>query len=421
MKRTIEKLNQQRRDKEENFKSQLEELKKKGDDLQKLLDTLQSIPENSLGAPPSEDVSPESEDKEKRLFPSFRRQLKQEGQAQLHNENATPLLNQISQTLEQNLVLSKEILSSFTSLLETTSELMDAKDKEWDALGSNHVGMIFKSMEWRVDKLAAESEDARRLMKKFFLLKERLNELLALLEEKKMPSPSLVKDILAPLEDWRYTGFENRYRGTEEETAKKLEVYVPYFKLKGKVLDLGCGRGEFLSLLDKSGLEAEGVDLNQQMVDICRDKGLNCTRTDILDTLAGMENGSLGGIFSAQVIEHLPPEYLKRVIELAYHKLAPEGYLILETINPTSVFALVQIYYLDLSHRQPIHPQALKFLMESSGFSDIEIKFSSELLQEKLQNLPQTDEASEIANRNFDKLNNLLFSAPNYAAIGKKT
>ena len=186
------------------------------------------------------------------------------------------------------------------------------------------------------------------------------------------------------------------------------------------MLDLGCGRGEFLTLLAENGITAEGIDINEQMIDICRERGLNCSKADILDKLAESEEESLGGIFSSQVIEHMPPNYLKRVIELAFHKLAPSSYIVLETINPTSVFALVQIYYLDLSHQKPIHPQALKFLLENSGFEDVEIKFSSELREEKLQELPSADEVSTILNRNVDKLNKLLYSAPNYAAIGQK-
>jgi len=92
----------------------------------------------------------------------------------------------------------------------------------------------------------------------------------------------------------------------------------------------------------------------------------------------------------------------------------------LETINPTSVFALVQIYYLDLSHQRPIHPQALKFLLETSGFEEVEIKYSDGLSEERLQNLPGADETSAILNQNIDSLNKLLYSAPNYAAIARK-
>ncbi|MCJ7579415.1 MAG: class I SAM-dependent methyltransferase, partial [Candidatus Aminicenantes bacterium] len=313
-----------------------------------------------------------------------------------------------------------ELVSTLSDLMETNTALMDAKDKEWDALGSNHVGQIFKSMEWRVDDLAAAYKDVNLLMKKFLLLKEKLNELLSTLKENKLPSPRLVEEVLLPLEDWRYAGFENRYRGSEDEVKKQQENYLDFFRQEKKVLDLGCGRGEFLSLLSEKGITAEGIDINEQMIDICRERGLNCSKADILDKLAESEEESLGGIFSSQVIEHMPPNYLKRVIELAFFKLAPSSYIVLETVNPTSVFALVQIFFLDLSHQKPIHPQALKFLLENAGFKDVEIKFSSELQQEKLQEMPTADEGSTILNRNVDKLNKLLYSAPNYAAIGQK-
>jgi len=129
----------------------------------------------------------------------------------------------------------------------------------------------------------------------------------------------------------------------------------------------------------------------------------------------------LGGIFSSQVIEHLPPSYLKKMIELAYFKLEAGSRIVLETINPVSVFSLVQIYYLDISHKQPVHPRALKFLLESAGFENVEITYSSPLEAEKLKELPASEELARILNENIDKLNELLYSPSNYAAIGIKT
>jgi O-antigen chain-terminating methyltransferase len=120
------------------------------------------------------------------------------------------------------------------------------------------------------------------------------------------------------------------------------------------------------------------------------------------------------------VIEHLPPQYLKKLIEMCHYKLAPGGTLVLETVNPLSVFALVQVYYLDLSHRNPIHPQALKFMLEASGFEDVEIKYSSPLEREKLQPLPGADDRTAVLNRNIDSLNELLFGPVNYAAVARR-
>jgi len=397
MRRTLEKLAQKRKEKEGEFTKKLNEIKEKS--------------KASAFKPPL---------RLKQLLSRLEEILKSEDKA-LINQQVLLIFYEFQSTLEQSLNQIRGILSSLTDLMELNASLADAKDKEWDALGSNHVGMIFKSMEWRVDKLAAEYQDVKILMKKFLLLKEKLNELHSTLEEKKIPSPPQVREILEPLEDWRYTGFENRFRGTEEEVKKQQEIYLPYFKNGGKALDLGCGRGEFMELLKENGIEAEGVDINGQMIDICRDKGLNCTKGDILEKLAAFEDGTLGGVFSSQVIEHLPPSYLTRMIELAFFKLGSSGCIVLETINPTSVFSLVQIYFLDISHQKPIHPQMLKFLLENAGFEEVEIKYSHPLELERLQNLPGADEMSSLLNQNIDNLNKLLYAPPNYAAIGKKT
>jgi 2-polyprenyl-3-methyl-5-hydroxy-6-metoxy-1,4-benzoquinol methylase len=421
MRRIIEKLAQKRKTKEEDFAKKLKEIKETSSQdfslknslrfknlLNRLEDLLKSLEEPS-------------EKKKRGISPPFTKSKKAASSQELINQQVHLTLAEFQNILDQNYTQIKQLFSQISELVQLNSSLADARDREWDALGSNHVGMIFKSMEWRVDKLAAEYQDVKILMKKFLFLKEELNKLLSVLEKKNIPSPAQVKKFLEPLEDWRYAGFENRFRGYEEGVKKQQESYLPYFKKKGKVLDLGCGRGEFLELLEKKGIEAVGIDLNDQMVDICLEKGLNCKKGDILEKLAEWDDNSLSGIFSSQVIEHLTPSHLKRMIELAYFKLAPSSYMVLETINPTSVFSLVQIYFLDLSHQKPLHPQAIKFLMESMGFEEVEIKYSSPIEEDRLQELPGADENSSILNQNIDKLNKLLYAPSNYASIGKKT
>lgn len=313
-----------------------------------------------------------------------------------------------------------EILTALADTIHTNASLTAARDREWDALGSNHVGMIFNSLEWKVNRLSAETRDAALLIKTFTGLREKLTRLLDLLEERKDPSPKLVTELLSPLDDWRYTAFENRYRGDAENVRRQQESYLDYFPEKGKIMDLGCGRGEFLELLEDRGREAEGVDISRQMIDICRDKGLTCERADLLEKLSASPDNALSGVFSSQVVEHLPPTYLQRLVETIYAKLRPAGTVILETVNPLSVFALVQIYFLDMTHQQPLHPQALRFLLENAGFERIEIRYDSPLTKEALQSLPAGDEIDEVLNRNFEKLNDLLYAPANYAVIGVK-
>lgn len=418
MRRTLERLAQERQNKEQELGRRLDEIKQKAqaDRLAQNAATLEPILSRLR------ELLKKEQEKHpfKGLFPSGRTRTSRAKAASAFHEQVFLLLREQQNILLQNIASTRNLALSAEDLIRQLSALVDAKDKEWDALGSNHVGLIFKSLEWRVDKLAAESEDAALLMKKFILLREKLDRVLAALEEKKLPQPEEARALLEPLEDGRYTAFENRFRGREEEVKKQLREYVPYFRRDAMVLDLGCGRGEFLELLREEGIEAAGVDSNGLMADICLDKGLRCRKGDILEYLAEWQDGTLGGIFSSQVIEHLPPQYLKKLIELSRCKLSPGGTLVFETINPLSVFALVQVYYLDLSHRNPIHPQALKFMLEASGFEDVEIKYSSPLERERLQTLPGADEPTAILNRNIDSLNELLFGPVHYAAVARR-
>jgi 2-polyprenyl-3-methyl-5-hydroxy-6-metoxy-1,4-benzoquinol methylase len=399
MRRTIENLSQRTKEKYDALAKEIEGLKKKTKELTSSgsalrLQHLMSRMEELVS---TEDLSPDI----------FRQQV-------------ALTFSEFQKTLDKNIAQTQDLFLSLAGLMEANIDLMDAKDREWDALGSNHVGMIFKSMEWRVDKLAVVYEDVNLLMKKFLLLKEQLDRLLGVLEEKHLPAREKVQEILQPLKDWHYAAFENRHRGNEEEVKKQQSQFLAYFQGKGKMLDLGCGRGEFLEICRDNGIDARGIDMNDQMIEICRDKGLDCQKGDILETLALMQDKALGGIFSSQVIEHLSPAQLKRLIELAYFKLKAGGAVVFETINPASVFALVQIYFLDLSHQKPIHPQTLKFMLESSGFEDVEISYSQSLEEEQLQTLPGAGETASILNRNIDNLNRLLYAPPNYSALGIK-
>lgn len=419
MKRTLEKLAQDRKDKEEAFSQKLEEVRRKA---QEFIDTQSELKLNRFVRRLEEilAVLRETPPTKRRSAFTLSSKTSTDTAQREFNQQALFCFKELQGQVDLCAKHTQELSSDIAEIAQMNMALIDTKDKEWDALSNNHVAMIFKSLEWRVDKLDAQVKDVNMLMKSFFDLREKLTQLSAILEEKKMPTPTQVAEILQPLEDWRYTGFENRFRGREEEVQAQLEEYLPYFKKGRKVLDLGCGRGEFLDLLKSKWIESEGIDTNAQMVSICRDKGLPCQRGDILEKLAEHEDNSLGGIFSSQVIEHLPPPYLKRLLELAYVKLGTGGTIVLETINSTSVFALVQIYNLDMSHQQPIHPQALRYLLESSGFEDVTIKYTAPLEEEMLKTLPGADEQTALLNQNIDSLNKLLYAPSNYAAVGYK-
>ncbi len=164
-----------------------------------------------------------------------------------------------------------------------------------------------------------------------------------------------------------YRGFEDTFRGGEDFIQERQRPYLDLIGEHSPVLDVGCGRGEFLELLSQAGIEARGIDLDSDMVARCREKGLVVEQADAVSYLEAQPDGSLGVVFSAQLIEHLPYEELIRYFQLAERKLAPGGLFIAETVNPHSIQAF-KTFWVDLTHRAPIFPEVAVTLARLHGF-----------------------------------------------------
>lgn len=263
------------------------------------------------------------------------------------------------------------------------------------------------------------------------------------LEHRAAPMPSAVgASPVAPdrpaLDSYKYVGFEDQFRGSAQEIRERQSEYLPLFEGASDVLDIGCGRGEFLDLLRERGVKARGIDLNDEMAAICRTRGLEATSADALAYLEGLPDGSLGGLFAAQVVEHLEPQYLMRLLDAAYHKLRPGSRIVLETINPACWYAFFSSYIRDLTHVRPLHPDTLKYLLVASGFQRTELRYSAPFPEDaKLQPVRIRPRAgvpadgpvdredpvaalAEAVNGNVEKLNELLFTYLDYAAIGER-
>jgi SAM-dependent methyltransferase len=227
------------------------------------------------------------------------------------------------------------------------------------------------------------------------------------------------------LDSWKYVGFEDQFRGAREEIRRRQSDYVREFAGSTDVVDAGCGRGEFLDLLREAGIGARGLDLNHEMVEVCRARGLVADEIDVLGFLQTAGDQSLGGLFAAQVIEHLEPEYLMRTLEAAFHALRPGSRIVLETINPACWTAFFESYIRDLTHVRPIHPETLKYLLTASGFQQVEIRYRAPLPEsERLQPVaipqgtpPALRDTFETLNDNAERLNRRLFSHMDYAAV----
>jgi SAM-dependent methyltransferase len=209
-----------------------------------------------------------------------------------------------------------------------------------------------------------------------------------------------------------YFAFESRMRGSTEAVRERQRPYLEDFGGAAPVLDLGCGRGEFLALLRDEGIEAYGVDIDPDMADYARGEGLDVVHEGAVEHLERLEDGSLGGIFAAQVVEHLPAPTLVRLLELAAAKLRPGGVLVAETINPLSPLAL-RNYFADLTHAQPLVPDTLELLARQAGFDGIELRYLNEP-EERLVEPPDP-----VIGANVRRLNELLFGPLDYAIVAR--
>jgi SAM-dependent methyltransferase len=241
-------------------------------------------------------------------------------------------------------------------------------------------------------------------------------------------TPSSPSTGTVDLDAINYLGFEAAFRGSEEAIRSRLAGYVPKFAGRSDVLDIGCGRGEFLDLLRAAGISARGLDLNREMVETSRRRGHDVAEGDALGYIASLPDASLGGLFAAQVVEHLEPVYLGRLLETARLKLRPGSVMVLETINPSCWLAFFESYIRDLTHVRPLHPETLQFLARATGFHDVTIEMKTPVADaERLQSAPglRADDHVGIAdaidtfNENFAKLNARLFSYLDYAVAAR--
>lgn len=231
------------------------------------------------------------------------------------------------------------------------------------------------------------------------------------------------------LDAYKYVGFENEFRGPETLIRERQQSYVPFFQgVPGDVLDVGCGRGEFIELLASHGITARGIDTNTEMAEVCRARGLDVVHADAVSYLASLPNESLGGVFAAQVVEHLEPGYLVRFLDLAGEKLRPGGKMVLETLNPACWTAFFESYIRDITHRWPLHPETLKYLVLASGFTAASIEYRSPIPEaHRLQRValpPQADaslrELLDTFNDNVDKVNGRMFTHMDYAVVASR-
>jgi SAM-dependent methyltransferase len=213
-------------------------------------------------------------------------------------------------------------------------------------------------------------------------------------------------------------------RGSRQEITAKVEGYLPIFRGAGPVVDLGCGRGEFLEVAARHGLAAYGVDTDTDAIAACKELGLDGREEDLFEHLQGLTPGSLGGVFCAQVVEHLPPDLLPELMADIARALRPGGVALIETPNPASFATHVHSFWRDPTHIRPVPDAALAYAARTAGLV-VETTVYSSLpdAKERLQPVGVTPSDPDLRalvdgfNAMAGRLNELLYGYQDYALV----
>ena len=213
-----------------------------------------------------------------------------------------------------------------------------------------------------------------------------------------------------------YVAFEDYFRGSREDILNRLKVYLPLIEQANigtpdaPILDIGCGRGEWLELLRDSGYISKGIDINRVMIEQCQARALDVIAADVIDYLQTLPENSLGAITGFHIIEHLPFKILMRLFAETVRVLKPQGLVIFETPNPENILVGSNNFYLDPTHHHPLPSATIQFIAEISGLCNIQVM--------KLHPYPENQQVAgeDLAQR----FNHYFYGCQDYAIVGYK-
>lgn len=216
--------------------------------------------------------------------------------------------------------------------------------------------------------------------------------------------------------DALYVSFEDQFRGTREDIKKRARVYLPLIQKAKKendtnsILDLGCGRGEWLELLKEEKYVASGVDKNSILIKQCKEYGLDVIENDVITYLRRLPDNSLNVVTGFHIIEHLPFDSFIKLLDETVRVLKPGGLAIFETPNPQNVIVGSYAFYMDPTHRNPLPAPMIKFTAESRGLYNVDIL-----------ELHPFDESFHVTGSELaERFNKLFYGPQDYAVIGWK-
>ena len=338
--------------------------------------------------------------------------------------------------LEAHIAHTDEKLFSLAQTVDTKADAAELKQKAGAAQLEAHITQndekllsLTHALETKADIATVQQDNQdikRQILDHKHNILDQQRRLALLLEEarKRLPEPISTQQIENMLTeedhllDAFYVSFEDQFRGTRADIKQRVTEYLPVVMAakagtpKAPILDIGCGRGEWLELLQEHELVAQGVDLNYIMVSQCQERGFDVINADAIDYLRTLKTNTLGAVTGMHIIEHIPFKRLIALFDEVLRVLKPGGVAIFETPNPENLIVGACNFYYDPTHLNPLPPEPMRFVMEARGFGTIEI-LRLHPYEESAMLREGTEQLKEIVNK-------LMFGARDYALIAYK-
>lgn len=342
--------------------------------------------------------------------------------------------------IQDNLFLQKDINQRIITILSKTMLLV----QKFNEISIDHVlasNVRQKELKNKIDLIREKDsflmsnlkkeETFREYFQKIESYKESINHLIIKISDilKGINSSgnrndSGASELEQAIDDQLYFHFENIFRGEKHEIKLQFQQYIDMVIDREPVIDIGCGRGEFLELLKENNIQGYGIDKNTSMINACKKSGISIIDSDALSFLKQTEDESIGSIFSSHVLEHLSIFQIEEFLRQSFRVLKKDGLLIIETLDPSSFIGYHYYYLMDPTHKTPIHPYYIRFLSDSIGFADSFIyrpsKDYDKILNKKIINDLADDSVSDKTIEAFRTISDKLGNNPEYALISKK-
>jgi O-antigen chain-terminating methyltransferase len=330
----------------------------------------------------------------------------------------------VNQQLIDQVITLQSQLQETSDRLRVTDERLAATSDRLRATGDNLIAMDerLKAMDERLKAIDEHHISNDNYLKNDLSQQKRLITLFLEEARQRLPEPFRQDQLQAFLDeephllDAFYVAFEEQFRGNREEIFHRLKVYLPLIEqakvgtAETPILDVGCGRGEWLQLLKESGYIARGLDTNRVMLEGCKIRGLEVIESDVIAYLQSLPEASLGGVTGFHIIEHLPFPVLIKLLDETVRVLKPGGLAIFETPNPQNVLVSSQTFYLDPTHRNPLPSSLMKFLAESQGLGFV-----------KIMNLnPYPENVKLTGTELAERFSDYFYGSQDYAVLGYK-